>query len=79
MRYRTAWIRLRGWFLVLAAAGSPLITVATCDPERGTFDLYRDDDYGQRRGFWDLFDDHDYYYDDCGLFGCGYDEYVFFD
>ena len=77
------WNKTKRLFVALAFAGIPLITTATCDPYRGTFDFFRDDDYHDR-GFvdWFFYDDYYYddyyYYDDCCYDDYYYDEIVFF-
>ena len=46
--------RVKVWLIALAWAGMPLVTIGSCDPQTGAFDIYRDD-YN---------DDHRYYYFD---------------
>ncbi len=74
-------MKAKNWKLrlsLLACGAIPLITNVNCDPARGIFDFYRDDDASY---FFDDYDDYyydDYYddeiiifddYDDC-FFGC---------
>ena len=60
--------RLGRWAVM--AGGSSLITIATCDPYRGFFDFYRDDDF-------DYYDS--YYYGDFIYYdGYGYEDCFFF-
>ncbi len=76
------WNKTKRLFVALAFAGIPLITTVSCDPYRGTFDFFRDDDYHDGGFFGGLFyDDYyydDYYYDDCCYDDYYYDEIVFF-
>ncbi|UCE59426.1 MAG: hypothetical protein JSU63_18530 [Phycisphaerales bacterium] len=57
------WRRTRVLAIVVAMAGMPFVTSATCDPLSGTFDFYRDDDRCDGL-LGDLFCE-DWYYDDC--------------
>ena len=60
---------------VVALAGIPLVTTASCDPYTGRLEIYRDDDHHHRDwGFFDIFVSDDYYYDDC-YYGCYDDGY----
>ena len=52
--------KVRTLLAILAFAGIPLVTTGACDPVRGTFDFYRDDDHG----VYDVIVDDGYYYDD---------------
>ncbi len=62
----------------LACAGIPLITTASCDPRRGTFELFRDD-HDHRRGLFDVIVD-EWFYDDCSFWDdCYYDDYYYED
>lgn len=77
MQRRTSCGRVKSAVLALLAGGIPLITIASCDPRSGTFDLYRDTNHGDYYG--DYYYD-DYYYDDCWHdCGYGYDDYFIFD
>ncbi len=61
---------LKKWLAALAFSGIPLVFNATCNPQTGFFDLFRDDDYGDY--YYDdgyYYDDY-YYYDDCYDFEC---------
>lgn len=61
--------------LAVAFAGIPLITTASCDPYRGTLDIYRNDDYDD--GWFDVITD-DWFYDDCYWWDdCYYDDYYY--
>ena len=54
---------IKMWLVGLACAGIPLVTSATCNPQTGFLNFFRDDDGGY------YYDDgyyYDYgYYDDC--------------
>ncbi len=62
--------RAKAILLGVACAAAPLITTATCDPYRGTFYLYRDDDYDDGFFVEEAIYYDDYYYDDCYSFDC---------
>ena len=72
--------KAKSLILAVAFAGIPLITTASCDPYRGSLDIYRDDDYHD--SWFDVIVDDwfydDRYYDDCGWWDdCYYDEYYY--
>lgn len=56
---------------VVAFAGLPLVTTVSCSPRYGTLSVFRDDDYHDDFGFFDLFIQDDYYSD------CCYDDYYY--
>ena len=57
----------------LVLGGVPLVTSATCNPDYGTFDFFRDDDdYGILDVFYDYYYDDYYYYDDDYYYDCYY-------
>lgn len=60
--------RARAIMLGVACAAAPLVTTATCDPYRGTFNLFRDDDYEDGFFVEEVVYYDDYYYDDCFFF-----------
>ncbi len=68
--------KTRAVAIILALAGMPFVTTATCDPMSGTFDFYRNDDQCDGFlgdflcdvGYYDDYDDDCWYgdcYDDC--------------
>ena len=54
----------------LACAAAPLATTATCNPYRGTLDLFRYDDYVDTYYVDGVVYYDEYYYDDCFFFDC---------
>ena len=78
------WAKAKRLVVSLACAGIPLITTASCDPYRGTLDIYRNDDY-EDYGYLDVivddwFYDDCYFWDDCYYYGdYYYDEIVIWD
>jgi hypothetical protein len=65
--------RIKATLIGLTCGAIPLITTVSCDPYRGTFDVFRDQggpsDYYVFDGFWgyDTYYGYDQYY--------GYDDY----
>ena len=57
---------IKMWLVGLACAGIPLVTSATCNPQTGGWNFFRDDDGG-------------YYYDDPYYYDYGYYDDCFFD
>ena len=68
------WTKAKRLLAGLALGGIALVTTASCDPQRGTFDLYRNDD---DHGFFDIFIEDDcYFWEDCHYDDYWYDEIV---
>ena len=61
---------IKMWLVGLACAGIPLVTSATCNPQTGGFNFFRNDDSYYDDGYY--YDDAYYvdYYDDCYFFDC---------
>lgn len=75
MRARKTGTRMKAGFVALALAGMPLAVTASCDPLRGTLDVFRFDDHHDDFGFLDLF-----FIDDCFFHDCFWkEEVIFFD